>query len=170
MTSSGCGALTARSAGTKPRKWCSESCRVAHWRKTNPEALANLCDQQAVRNAALRKANKPTYALKCPTCGNGFVAAHRNRQYCGQACRSRAYNAARRADGQSADISARRRALEKGAKVSAGTRMQVAERDGWQCRLCGRNVDRELLYPHPGAAVIDHIVALAVLCHDVGYA
>lgn len=161
MTCFGCAAQLEHSQGTKPRKWCSESCRVAYWRRKNPRAAADLSARQAERSAAQRRANKPSYTLTCANCGVVFSAGHRNRQYCCSSCRLRAYNAARRADGRSADISARRRALEKGAKVSPGKRMQIAERDGWQCQLCGGSVYRALLYPHPGAAVVDHVVALA---------
>jgi 5-methylcytosine-specific restriction endonuclease McrA len=37
---------------------------------------------------------------------------------------------------------------------------EVFERDGWVCRLCERPVHRELRWPDPAAASLDHVVPL----------
>jgi 5-methylcytosine-specific restriction endonuclease McrA len=39
--------------------------------------------------------------------------------------------------------------------------VDVFERDGWICGLCGEAIDPELKFPHPMSASVDHIIPLA---------
>src|SRR4051794_27234293 len=41
-------------------------------------------------------------------------------------------------------------------------RHEIAERDGWTCRICGEPIDRTLRRPNPRALQIDHITPLSV--------
>jgi 5-methylcytosine-specific restriction endonuclease McrA len=41
----------------------------------------------------------------------------------------------------------------------AYTRLEVFERDGWRCHVCGEAVDPSLRWPDPECAVVDHVVA-----------
>jgi len=40
-------------------------------------------------------------------------------------------------------------------------KIEIAERDGWQCQLCKKKVDRRLKYPHLMSMSIDHIVPIS---------
>jgi len=39
--------------------------------------------------------------------------------------------------------------------------MEIFERDGWRCGLCGHKVNPQVKYPHPRSASLDHIVPLS---------
>lgn len=56
----------------------------------------------------------------------------------------------------------RRDALKRGAaQAEAFEYAEVYERDGWVCGLCGDPVDRELVWPDPMSASLDHVVPLS---------
>lgn len=40
-------------------------------------------------------------------------------------------------------------------------RKRIAERDGWRCKICGKQVNKRAKVPHPSAPTLDHIVPLA---------
>jgi 5-methylcytosine-specific restriction endonuclease McrA len=37
---------------------------------------------------------------------------------------------------------------------------EIYERDGWRCGLCRRKIRRDLDYPHPLSASLDHVIPL----------
>jgi 5-methylcytosine-specific restriction endonuclease McrA len=37
-------------------------------------------------------------------------------------------------------------------------RSRIYERDGWICQLCHKKVDKNLKWPHPMSASLDHII------------
>lgn len=41
------------------------------------------------------------------------------------------------------------------------TAMEVFERDGWKCQICGKSIPRSRKYPHPDSASVDHILPLS---------
>jgi 5-methylcytosine-specific restriction endonuclease McrA len=55
----------------------------------------------------------------------------------------------------------RRRAAKRGAATEKFTPLEIFERDRWKCGICGRKVDRDLAYPDPKSASLDHIVPLS---------
>ena len=55
----------------------------------------------------------------------------------------------------------RRRARKLGAEVEKFATVEVFERDGWVCGICGDRVDASLAYPDLMSASLDHIVQLA---------
>ncbi|MGB3707611.1 HNH endonuclease [Gordonia sp. (in: high G+C Gram-positive bacteria)] len=57
--------------------------------------------------------------------------------------------------------SVRRRAAQYGVKFEPIDRVQVFQRDGWICSLCGDPVDPELAYPDPRSASIDHTIPIS---------
>jgi 5-methylcytosine-specific restriction endonuclease McrA len=65
----------------------------------------------------------------------------------------------RRRTSSSTARNARRVRLE-GATVERFDPAEVFERDGWHCGLCGGSVDRELRWPDPASASLDHVVPL----------
>ena len=87
--------------------------------------------------------------------------------------RSNAKAAAKRAARQAAGLPAapwtearkaadqRRRAAKRGAMAEKFTPLEIFERDGWRCGICGRKVNRDLAYPHPKSASLDHVEPLS---------
>lgn len=55
----------------------------------------------------------------------------------------------------------RRRALERGAHADVFDRVEVFERDGYVCHLCGDMTDPEAIYPALNMPTLDHVVPLA---------
>jgi hypothetical protein len=154
----GCGGPVPESLGRKPRKWCSEACRVRAFERNHPDYIARSIEAQKARSrerTIARAAN-----LTCDECGVTFTAP-RMRLRCSKRCDMRAYGRRCRMDGRIADASARRRAREKGAKVKDGRRSAILMRDGWVCQLCGTATRHDVEYPHPMYAVVDHVVPLA---------
>ena len=58
---------------------------------------------------------------------------------------------------------ARRKRRARLAEVESEpyTLAEIAERDGFRCGICGREVDMTLKYPHPRSASVDHIIPLS---------
>jgi len=54
----------------------------------------------------------------------------------------------------------KRRALKSGAYHEPYKDIDIYERDGWMCGICGTKINRRLKYPHPRSKSIDHIIAL----------
>lgn len=61
---------------------------------------------------------------------------------------------------------ARRRAKKRGRDVEVYSRLDIAERDGWRCQLCGKRIGRSYSWPHPRSLSIDHVVPLSRGGHD----
>jgi len=45
-------------------------------------------------------------------------------------------------------------------KVETFTDLEIFERDGWLCGICGQKINRRLKWPHPRSKSLDHIVPL----------
>jgi 5-methylcytosine-specific restriction endonuclease McrA len=87
--------------------------------------------------------------------------------------RASAKEAAKRAERQAAGLPAhpwtetrkaaaqRRRAAKRGATAEKFTPLEIFERDGWRCGICGRKVNRDLAWPHPKSASLDHVEPLS---------
>lgn len=64
-------------------------------------------------------------------------------------------------------VEAKRRAgrARRAAKLAVDTEpyrtVDIYERDGWVCQLCGRKVNRQLRWPHARSVSIDHIIPLS---------
>lgn len=159
LTCVGCGQVLEHGGRERnPRKWCSEACRVRAFRGQNPGYVRRNSEQAAERHRATYV--PVVHASSCTECG-ATVVGSRRKKYCSRKCSARAYAARRRADGRRAEMSAKRRALEAGAKVQGGRRQAVLEADDWICHLCGAPTDRTVKYPHPEYPVVDHVVPLA---------
>lgn len=134
-------------------------------RNGNQRGKTRFCSKPDCVRAGKRIRKREQYVpasttAPCELCGTVFTARCKTR-FCSPRCRSREWAIRYRASGKSADFSARRRALEKGAKVKDGRRAAILLRDGWVCQLCGTLTDDSLGFPHPLYPVIDHVVALA---------
>lgn len=69
---------------------------------------------------------------------------------------------------QKEDFKARRRirdrkrqALKLGNHHERYTDIEIFERDGWICGICGQKINKRLKYPNPRSKSIDHIVPLS---------
>jgi hypothetical protein len=86
----------------------------------------------------------------CARCGTPFVAHSEVgiAAYCSRGC----------ARQSSKD---RRRAAKRGGACERYRRVDIFERDGWRCHICGKMTKPRAHYLHPLAATIDHLVPLS---------
>lgn len=113
----------------------------------------------------------------CGECGDIFLPLDGNTRYCSTSCRKRHGNNLGRALGKPWIVKTytgwtparqaayqRRRALIKGATAPGELIVpaDIYERDGWVCGLCGDDVDRDLNYPDPMSASLDHVVPVSL--------
>lgn len=61
----------------------------------------------------------------------------------------------------------RRRALRRSARSEPYTTLEIADRDGWRCQLCGKKVPRKSAARSPRSATVDHIVPISLGGDDV---
>lgn len=85
---------------------------------------------------------------QCVRCGHVFRATGNRQRYCSKVCRWR-------------EMRFRRRARKRGAFVEPVDWLDIYQRDGGRCQLCGGRVDRRCRYPHHQTPVLDHIVPLS---------
>lgn len=147
--------------------YCGRSFEAAH-------ALANICSEECRRDAiaarpavsAVRPEREAQQALvrparkapgaksrrrelaDCSRCGRKFRAGVDAQRYCSSTCRKGMQRKRRQAT--------LRRAFVERVSIAV-----LKERDGNTCRICGIPVHESARPPHPEAATIDHIVALA---------
>jgi 5-methylcytosine-specific restriction endonuclease McrA len=161
--------------------FCSLACRDL-WRKAtdnNPvpsaKALANAkvalrrkrearlrklrrAKVQARVSAKLARAAQGTHGSawvsgSCRRCGQHFIATATISirdlpRYCSEQCATRT-------------AEARRRMRVRSTERDRYARIEIFERDGWRCHLCGRLVDRTAFVPDLRAPTIDHLIPLA---------
>ena len=183
----GCGLMFSVSERERRmRKWCSEACRLASYRSRNPSYRER--DTQNAKNLRLARqldAGSPIAYATCVECRGLFVRRipsrgrnicyrricinRRNARQLDPASRQRSqqryrngapaartvYTEAKRSADQ------RRRAIKLGATVKNFKSVEVFERDGWICGLCGESVDSSLSWPHPQSASLDHVLPLS---------
>jgi 5-methylcytosine-specific restriction endonuclease McrA len=56
---------------------------------------------------------------------------------------------------------ATRRARRVAATVETFSVKEIFERDDWDCHICRQPIDRDLSYPDPGSASLDHVIPLS---------
>lgn len=174
-----------------PRKWCSRRCRgwAARGLPGKPprertcegcggdiskrDTRARFCSRPCREvHRGLRLAEPyPARTCALPECGLRFVPFREGQRCCSERHGKLLYNRESRADGRQApgpwnDRRRKnhqiRRARKKGASTGAPViRAAIAERDGWRCHLCGKRVGKELSWPHPRSASLDHVVPLS---------
>lgn len=152
--------------------------------------MVTLAAKRAEREASAVPKPKPTHKKSCTRCGVEYEAQNMGSKYCSEFC-SKEYAAERvgsrnrgcRDCGVSLGYYSlvslcdpcrktrnrqaqkvgrhRRRARIYGAVHESIKPIEIYERDGWKCGLCGHRINRERAYPHPRSATLDHIVPLA---------
>lgn len=134
------------------RGWCA-----MHWsrwdRYGDPMHRYGYEIHDGKRVCARCKTDKPleefgvrtkSYCMRC--CAD--IAAERRRLGLTDLEKNWAYTAARRAQ-------------KLATTTEPFTRIEIFERDGWTCQLCGGPINPELTHPHPWHANVDHIVPLS---------
>ena len=155
-----------------------KTCRVEDC--TSPAFTDGLCSMHDARKrrtgttdppASFRQLNAPQGQAWCSKCRSykPCDAFNRNRStsnglyaYC-RSCDSQikaARKAAARPDSWLDRRSYQYRARALGVQSERYTPREIADRDGWRCRLCGRPIRRDLKWPHPLSLTMDHIVPL----------
>ena len=130
------------------QKICSEGCRIISKREQARERF---------------RENRQAEIFKCKECGKEVVAEYgdQRRSFCDDGC-ARRY--ARTTEGYKVSkkmYKQKRRAQLKGAAVERVNNQYIFERDRWRCGICGKKVDKNLKYPHPRSASLDHVVPIS---------
>lgn len=119
---------------------CKQCCadRTARWRQRNPYAP---------------KAWNPCV---CAGCGSPFLGNSKQKKYCSRECRSAFKN---RDNWKHMN---NRRARIRAVWVESFDRLEIFDRDEWQCGLCGEQVDPTARHPDPLSASLDHVVPISL--------
>jgi 5-methylcytosine-specific restriction endonuclease McrA len=176
------GAIRARraeAAALRPKK---RRGRKVHPRGNCPKCGASLEGRPASSVFCSRKCYRE-YARPdcvCRQCGREFRPKTKERMtFCSRECYQahlrdvadpdpvrvgvRAYQKTDRGQASLRRGWAMRRARKKGnGRTESIDPKDVFERDGWRCGICGKEVRKGLLFPHPESATLDHIIPLAV--------
>ena len=121
-------------------KYCSSDCRNQSYNEIR----------------RLKYEGAPKKEIVCQCCGSAFMSSNPKRLVCDNSkCRTSAYKQGRK------DQRRRRRARMRSVKTDVFTSVEIFERDGWRCGICGEKVNKGIEYPHPKSASLDHIVPLA---------
>lgn len=175
------------SPSTQPKNlYCGKRCKVAAWRKANPDrsgerkvcsvhtghcgycsaAFVSLrkranCSDKCDR-AAWHKAHYQTTAPAqrvCACCAAVFQAppaSTRPSDFCSPACKRKAHRKHKSVHKQ------KRAAASRGVMAESVDPIEVFDRDGWCCQLCGVATPREARGTcAPNAPELDHCVPLA---------
>ncbi|MGG7653515.1 HNH endonuclease [Kocuria rosea] len=148
-----CGAEVTPSRGGKPRRWCSDACRVRNYYRNNPDKREEQKAADRRRHSENHIPQKSAHEHICVECSGEFVTSHRSSKYCSIRCAGRA---SRR----------RRRARLRGVDSDDFTFLEVAERDGWTCKLCHQPVDPRARKPDRRRGSIDHILPISLGGHN----
>lgn len=140
---------------TSPVAWltcaqCSE--RYIRPRQAHGSRFCTTRCAGAFRRAhAVRPSNALARLVKnCAYCGTSFEGTP-GRKFCEARCARRwhrDYN------------TALRRTRGSNYRADRVTRRQIAERDGWTCRLCLHPIDPSLPWPDPMSQSLDHILPI----------
>lgn len=145
---------------TKRSKYCTQACQakaehhlegVRRWgrEKTRRHRTARKIKQTQRTTTGTTWVNGP-----CLRCGTGFTARVYSNdsppRFCSARCRARHRDGIR-------DV--RKRGAARMDKTIS--REAIFQRDKHSCHLCGKQVARTKVVPHPKAPVLDHVVPLA---------
>ena len=180
----GCGAdmVLLRASGA----YCSDACRPAcriEWCENVTTGKREVC--KAHYSAILKRGRDPRYGLQkhkyCIACGATDWPDNGLRRYCSRACaalwlRSGGSVASEvecvscgaltpvfglRAERGRKVRSDRTRCFECARERNALSVLELRDRDGGDCSICGAEVDFAKVFPDPGSPSVDHIVPLA---------
>ena len=135
--------------------YCSVECMGRAYRHTeiilhpNPAPACVLHPQHVARRWQPSTSGRLWVMRWCARCGEPFVIVDQlQSRYCSDSCLRR-------------DAGHRRRILVRNANRIPYRRSDIFKRDGWRCRLCGRELRDTTDSTDMRAATIDHIVPLS---------
>lgn len=147
----GCGTLLWRGKGSRPNPVC-HPCRRAGKGPQKSERVS-------------RWAPEGTPAT-CETCRASFVTGKNTEgRFCSRRCANAAKGEARRKYASRTEQyrakTLRRRAVLAGVPSEPYTLEEIAERDGYHCRICGYKVNMDLSGMDTWGPTVDHIIPLS---------
>lgn len=169
-----CGALA-----TMPGPACSQECLRAIWRAKDQKRRGSTPKQSVPCGAcgeptgvvagpgparkfcppcaeSRRSPSSVIVVLDCVDCGVSFVTRpHIKRLRC-RSCHATHLRFKQRAS------AARYRARKRHARTEVFRHEDVFDRDGWRCGLCGKKINRDLVFPHPKSVSLDHVIPLSL--------
>lgn len=89
----------------------------------------------------------PLLPRPCAECGEEYTpqTRHATNRYCSRSCQNRVWDRVKRA-------------RNRGLETEEYGRVEIFERDGWVCGICGGKINPKREHPHPKSASIDHII------------
>lgn len=138
-------------------------CRVCGSTFTKHSAASTVCSDECRKTSERVRSRLISEALKtstckprpCRECGKDFLPVYgmKRRLFCSQACLQRLGKRVGKAT---------RRARTRGLIAEVFDPIEIFERDGWRCHLCGTKTKRkDRGTTKPKAPELDHIVSLA---------
>jgi 5-methylcytosine-specific restriction endonuclease McrA len=104
---------------------------------------------------------KPT-AKRCRVCDRQFVpntVTATLQRYCSKRCQEKNHRLKRTL--YLNNWGRNREQQERAATVGKFGPIDVFERDGWNCWLCGHPTDRTQVHPQPMAPTVDHVIPIS---------
>lgn len=136
-------------------KYCSDECKRARNRR----------EYRKKKMAAGRNGGRIEKII-CRHCGKEFTKKIYNAvpQFCSSRCAKRQWiedNPEKAARNKARQRHTRRAAKYNNGPMDDINPADVFEFDGWVCGICGKKVNKDLSFPHPYSASLDHIVPLS---------
>lgn len=163
--------------GRKNRRLCSLktcTCRQCGAEFNAVMARARFCSKQCSGKFYFYSRS---YSYRCRSCGSEFHSKQAVASYCSAACQqpivskklqkhyaenchpSKKWSS--RADAYRF-YDFKRRAVTGASDAEIFSAEEIFERDGWLCQICDEEIDRELVFPNPGTASLDHKIPISL--------
>ncbi len=139
------------------RRECDQCGKQYEARSVRSHFCSRECKEATRRSheKAKRLALKKDAPRFCTLCGRQLPPESRSdKKFCSEGCTSAARMNLHRA--------ARRMRITVAGELKKVPRVAIYERDQWICQLCDKPIDRELRYPDPMCASIDHVVPISM--------
>lgn len=146
-----CGKLLWRGSTSLPEgEAMCRPCRAARWAGVSMQER----NRTYQRESRARRANASISTRETDTCALCPTPVSARHRYC------ELHSAALKRE-RDRDKGHRRRARKYGVRYEYVSPKSVYQRDEWRCGICGEDVDKDLEYPHPMSASLDHIVPIS---------
>ena len=136
-------------AESLPCRTCGTSFKA---RKQGQTYCSRTC---AGRSRRTYKPGRQLAMKSCDWCEHVFTPTHPSQVVCSKNCRDSRNHMIRKEKWH------RRRALMVGSTIEKINVNDIYERDSWLCGICNIQIDKELRYPHPKSASLDHVIPLS---------
>lgn len=93
-----------------------------------------------------------TAKMICEVCDSDYIGHPAKTKYCSDKCRT---------IGLEATKTIRDRRIRQ-SKVEHFTRREIFERDGWVCHICDHAIPKDLKFPDPLSASLDHVTPISL--------